>query len=117
MKGLSELLTQKENVEDLDKLKYDDETLLFLRLKLDDFTIDVFRKIIQMNKLHKGLVKTRLDNFHGMRKRYDSAFLTLEAQGFIEIEKDGTATPYFVTIRGKQLAQLLHEEKLRKEQK
>lgn len=113
---LSELLTQKENYKDLDQLEYDEDTLRFLRKKLDDFTIDVFRKTIQENKLHKGLVKTRLDNFHGMRKRYDSAFLMLEAQGFIEKKEDGTATPYYVTVRGRQLAQLLYEEKLRKEQ-
>lgn len=113
---MSELVTQKTSYKDLDQLSYDEDTLRFLRKKLDDFTIDIFRKIVTENKLHKGLVKTRLDNFHGMRKRYDTAFLILESQGFIEKKEDGTATPYFVTIRGRQLGQLLHDEKMRKEQ-
>ncbi|RHW36091.1 hypothetical protein D1B31_17925 [Neobacillus notoginsengisoli] len=112
---MSELLTQNEHDKDLNHLEYDEETLLFLRAKLDEFTIEVFRKVIKENKVHKGLVKTRLENFHGMRKRYDAAFLMLEAQGFIYKVEDGTATPYFATVRGKQLAHLLHEEKLRKE--
>jgi hypothetical protein len=112
---MSELLTPKESYKDLDQLRYDEDTLRFLRKKLDDFTINIFRKTVQENKLHKGLVKTRLENFHGMRKRYDAAFLILESQGFIEKKEDGTATPYYVTIRGRQLGQLLAEEKKRKE--
>ncbi|QCJ45602.1 hypothetical protein FAY30_26395 (plasmid) [Bacillus sp. S3] len=105
-------MAQKENYKDLDQLEYDEDTVRFLRKKLDDFAIDVFRKIISENKLKLGLVKTKLDNYHGMRKRYDSSFLILEAQGFIEKKEFGTATPYYVTVRGKQLAHLLHEEKL-----
>lgn len=111
---MSEL--EAKSFRDLDELEYDNDTLRFLRKKLDDFTIDVFRQVVKENKIHRGLVKTRLDAFHSKRKKYDSAFLTLEAQGFVEKKEDGTATPYFVTVRGKQLAQLLYEEKLRKEQ-
>jgi predicted transcriptional regulator len=49
-----------------------------------------------------------------MRKRYDAAFLTLEAQGFIEKQEDGTSTPYYITIRGRQLGTLLKNEQLSK---
>ncbi|MEH6906121.1 hypothetical protein [Neobacillus drentensis] len=100
---------------DLDQLEYDANTLHFLRKKLDDFTIEVFRKIVNENKIHRGLIKARIDDFHSMRKRYDASFLVLESQGFIEKKEDGTATPYFVTIRGRQLGQLLKEEKLKRE--
>ncbi|MEI2356292.1 hypothetical protein [Mesobacillus zeae] len=112
---MSEVLPPKESYKDLDELEYDEVTLRFLRKKLDDFTIDVFRKIVRENKLHRGLVKTRLENFQSMRKKFDGAFLMLESQGFIEKKEDGTATPYFVTIRGRQLGQLLADEKSRKE--
>ncbi|MDP4087550.1 MAG: hypothetical protein Q8934_23590 [Bacillota bacterium] len=106
----------KANYKDLDQLEYDIDTLRFLRKKLDDFTIDIFRKIVNENKIHLGLVKTRLENYHGMRKKYDTAFLTLECQGFIDKKEDGTANPYFVTVRGRQLGQLLYEEKLKREE-
>lgn len=101
---------------DLDLLEYDEDTLKFLRKKLDDFTIGVFRMIIQENKRHKGLVKTRIEDFHKSRKRYDASFLTLEVQGFIEKKEDGTATPYYVTVRGRQLGQLLQLEKMERKE-
>lgn len=100
---------------DLDLLEYDIDTLRFLRKKIDDFTINVFRKIINENRDKKGLVKTRLEGYKGMRKKYDASFLILESQGFIAKKEDGTATPYFVTVRGRQLATLLSQEKLNKE--
>lgn len=103
------------NYKDLDQLEYNEDTLRFFRKKLDDFTIDVFRKIVNENKIHRGLIKARIEDFHSMRKRYDAAFLILESQGFIEKKEDGTATPYFVTIRGRQLGQLLKEEKQKRE--
>lgn len=96
---------------DLDELEYNESTLKFLRKKLDDFTINIFRQVVSENKNHRGLVKTRLDDYHNMRKKYDSAFLMLEAQGFIEKKEDGTATPYFITVRGRQLGALLSEER------
>jgi hypothetical protein len=102
---------------DLDELEFNENTLRFFRKKLDDFTIDVFRKVVTQNKLHKGLVKTRLENYKSKRKRYDAAFLTLEAQGFIEKREDGTSTPYYTTIRGRQLGTLLQNERLSKGEK
>lgn len=101
---------------DLDQLEYNENTLRFLRKKLDDFTIDIFRETVRSNKEHKGMVKTRIPNYQNMRKKYDSSFLMLEAQGFIEKREDGTATPYYVTIRGQQLLTILKEEKRKKEE-
>lgn len=99
---------------DLDELEYNENTLRFLRKKLDDFAIDIFRLVVRENREHKGLVKTRLEDYHNMRKKYDAAFLMLEAQGFIEKKEDGTSTPYYVTIRGRQLGTLLSEERKNK---
>jgi predicted transcriptional regulator len=102
-----------ENVKykDLDQLLYDEDVIRFLRKKLDNFTLNVFREVLNHNKEHRGLVKTRMENFHNMRKRYDAAFLTLEVQGFIEKREDGTATPYYVTVRGLQLLEILKQDK------
>ena len=96
---------------DLDELEYDLHTLRFLRKKLDHFAIDVFRMVVNANRLHTGLIKTRIPDYQSMRKKYDAAFITLEAQGFIDKKEDGTATPYYVTKRGQQLGTLLSEEK------
>ncbi|MEQ2529208.1 hypothetical protein WMO40_21265 [Bacillaceae bacterium CLA-AA-H227] len=111
--------TEKSIIEkyiDLDELEYNENTLKFLRKKLDDFTINIFRQVVNENRNHRGLVKTRLDDYHNMRKKYDSAFLMLEAQGFIEKKEDGTATPYYITIRGRQLGTLLSEERRKLEE-
>lgn len=111
--------SSQESSINLDLLEYDTNTLCFLRRKLDDFTIDVFRKVVKENQLSrgfKGLIKTRLENYHGMRKKYDVSFLILEAQGFIEKKEDGVTTPYFVTVRGRQLAVLLSQEKMKREE-
>lgn len=113
---MSDAQGTKSQYKDLDELEYDEDTLRFLRKKLDDFTVDVFRKIVSENRVHKGLVKTRLEQYHSLRKRYDASFLMLESQGFIEKKEDGTATPYYITIRGRQLGQLLKEEKLRNQE-
>ncbi|PGT82214.1 hypothetical protein [Bacillus sp. AFS040349] len=101
---------------DLDQIEFSMETLRFLRKKLDKFTIEVFRKVLTSNSEHKGLVKTRLENYQSQRKKYDAAFLILEYQGFIEKREDGTMTPYWVTVRGKQLLTILKEEKAKREE-
>lgn len=104
---------------DFSDFEYSAGTLKFLRSKLDEFTINVFRMIVKENQINnglKGLVKGRIENYLSLRKRYDSAFLTLESQGFIEKQEDGNMTPYFVTIRGRQLATLLSEEKKNREE-
>lgn len=108
--GLS--LSEKTIYKDLDKLEYNTDTLSFLRKKLDYFTIEIFLRICKANKKHKGILKTKLKDYHVQRKKYDTAFTILEAQGFIERREEGTSTPYFTTIRGTQLLQLLlHIEK------
>jgi predicted transcriptional regulator len=94
----------------LEQLEFPYEILLYFRQKLDDFTISLFKRVLAENKEHRGLLKTRLKDYHALRKRYDSAFTMLEAQGFIEKREDGTRTPYYVTIRGEQLTTLLIEE-------
>ncbi len=109
----------KENTQgfiDLDQLQYNSETLIFLRKKLDRFTIEVFRKVLNSNSLSSGLVKTRLEDYQSQRKKYDNAFIILEYQGFIEKKEDGNMTPYWVTLRGKQLLTLLKEEKQKREE-
>jgi RNase P/RNase MRP subunit p29 len=113
-------LEQNTRNEEFVQFEYNAGTLRFLRSKLDEFTINVFRMVVKENQNNnglKGLVKGRIDNYLNLRKRYDASFLTLEAQGFIEKQEDGNMTPYFVTIRGRQLATLLSDEKkIREEQ-
>lgn len=104
------LLADHNSYIDIDKISYDEDTLRFLRKKLDEFTIELFRLVIKTNASHEGLVKTRLDNYQTMRKRYDASFLILEAQGFIEKREVGPSTPYYVTNRGRQLITLLKQE-------
>ncbi len=101
---------------DLDEVIYDEYTLRFLRKKLDEFALEILRQVALENKQHRGLAKTRLEDYRKKRPKYDDTFLILEAQGFIETKKDGTSNPYYITIRGRQLIKLLTEEKkLKKE--
>lgn len=101
---------------DFEDVLYTEEQLRFLRKKLDDFTIEMFRKVIQENRNQRGLVKTRLEKYQSLRKKYDNSFLILEAQGFIEKKEDGTMTPYYITTRGRQLVKLLKDEKQKREE-
>lgn len=96
---------------DLDELLYSPEIIQFFRKMMDDFTLELFKKVVRQNKAGSGLVKTRLEDYHSLRKRYDTAFTVLEAQGFIQRKEDGTSTPYFVTVRGNQLLKLIVHEK------
>ena len=95
---------------DLEELEYDYDVLLFLRKKLDPFTIDCFRMVVKKHT-SDGLTKTQIENYNSHRKRFDAAFLILEGQGFIEKRSVGVHKPYFVTVRGLQLASLLRDEK------
>jgi hypothetical protein len=95
--------------------EFDKPTLLYFRTKIDEFKIDILREIARENKQHRGLVKTRYKDYRNKRKQYDDAFLVLETLGFIDKKEDGTATPYFVSVRGRQLITLLAEEKLERE--
>lgn len=93
-----------------DDFEYTSQTLLFLRSKLDDFTIDCFRMV---SKKHNdgGFAKTKIEDYNKSRKKMDTAFLILEYQGFIETKAIATMKPYYVTKRGFQLITLLKEEK------
>ncbi|MGE6755934.1 MULTISPECIES: hypothetical protein [Rossellomorea] len=116
MEKEEKMVKYKGRILDLDTIEYDDKTLLFLRKKLDDFTIDIFRLVVNEAKNNNlGLVKTRIEDYSKSRKRYDNSFLMLEAQGFIERKLNGTSTPYYLTERGKQLIALLIEEKRNKQ--
>lgn len=95
---------------DIDELEYPKSVLVFLRKKLDEFTIDCFRKVTNHHN-KGGLHKTKIEDYETNRKKYDNAFLTLEVQGFIEKKQNGTFKPYFLTVRGFQLIHLLQEEK------
>ena len=95
---------------ELNDLVYSPSVLLFLRRKIDDFTIDCLRKIFD-HRNTGGLHKTKIQDYNLHRKRYDAAILTLEVQGFIEHKQDGKNKPYFLTVRGRQLVRLLAEEK------
>ncbi|GGI18035.1 hypothetical protein [Gottfriedia solisilvae] len=106
MKTIDEFANHNSN-----PLTFDETTLRFFRDRLDDFSINIFRQVFHENKNDLGLIKTRLPNYLSRRKSYDAAFLTLEAIGFIEKNEDGARTPYFLTVRGIQLAQLLSNEK------
>ncbi|MEW9673590.1 hypothetical protein [Ammoniphilus sp. 3BR4] len=100
---------------DLDEILFHPEHLLFFRKKMDDFTVEVFKKVVRANKSGHGLIKTRLENYHSQRKHYDRAFTILEAQGFIDKKEDGTCTPYSVTNRGRQLLKMLVTEEQQKQ--
>ncbi|MFB1100379.1 hypothetical protein [Terribacillus sp. JSM ZJ617] len=111
-------IVQSSNDTYFQNFEYDKQTLKFLRDKHNEFTTEVFRKILIYNRENqnlKGLVKTRLEDYKSKRKKYDAAFIVLESQGFIEKKEDGTSTPYFVTIRGLQLGTLLTQEKKRRD--
>lgn len=104
-----------EKEDNYDDVLYSERTLSFLRSKLDDFAIAIFLKIVKENKDHRGFVKTRLEDYRSKRFYIDHAILILDAQGFIASNKDGTMNPYFLTDRGKQLLNLVINE--RNEQK
>ncbi|WP_214484488.1 hypothetical protein [Bacillus sp. SM2101] len=99
-------------VVDLDNITYPEDVTRFLRKKLDTFHITILKRIVkEQQETGRGLIKTRLEDYQSKRKRYDAAFLILESQGFIDRKADGTSTPYFITIRGKDLIKLLRQEK------
>lgn len=110
-----QLSDEKITYVDLEMLEYEDNVLLFLRKKLDSFAVDVLRMIRNEHK-KDGLNKTSIDNYAEHRKRYDAAILVLEGQGFIENRPVGTSKPYFLTVRGLQLIQLLIKERAREKE-
>lgn len=100
---------------DLNEFKYSDNTIRFLRSKLDDFAISCFRSVAKATREGTGLTKTSITNYTEQRKKYDAAFLLLEGQGFIEVKADGVKKPYFLSVRGYQLVAYLQGTKANRE--
>lgn len=105
MKTIEKVSSNKTNPHE-----FDQHTLKFFRERLDEFTLEIFKQVFISNQNDLGLIKTRLPNYINKRKSYDAAFLILESIGFIEKSEDGARTPYYTTVRGVQLAQLLTNE-------
>lgn len=107
---------QKERIEmDFDpeileqELLYSDDVLLYFRSKLDEGILKCFHMIAEASGPF-GLLRTKIPDFNKNRRQYDMGFTILEAQGFIYAEEFGNTRPYFLTIRGKQLQELLKKE-------
>lgn len=96
---------------DFDKLEeeliYTDEVLLYLKNKLDEGALHCFKLVADANDTPYGLLRTKLPDFKGNRRKYDLGFTILEAQGFVHSRPIGNMRPYFLSVRGKQLKVLL----------
>lgn len=100
-----------EKIGSSDDLQYNKNVLCFLRSKLDDFAIDCFKMVARQHN-HNGLIKSKMiEDYSSKRYIYEKAFNFLEAQGFIEIKELGNMKPYFITTRGRQLVDLILNEK------
>lgn len=92
-----------------EKLLYTEDVLHYFRNKLDKGTLECFRIVAESTNPY-GLLRTKIPDFNQNRRVYDLGFTILEAQGFIRMEEFGNMRPYFLTIRGQQLADLLRAE-------
>jgi predicted transcriptional regulator len=101
---------ESSTIKTFDTLEYRTDVLLFLRSKLDEFAIDCFKMVARQHN-HNGLIKSKMiEDYSKKRYIYERAFNFLEAQGFIEIKELGNMKPYFITSRGRQLAELIKRE-------
>lgn len=91
-------------------LLFSDETLHYFRSKLDEGTLKCFQLVADSPGPY-GLLRTKIPDFNKNRRVYDLGFTILEAQGFILAEEFGNMRPYFLTVRGQQLNELLRKEK------
>ncbi|MFC5449119.1 hypothetical protein ACFPOG_12675 [Paenibacillus aestuarii] len=98
-----------------DAIEYSDETLSLLATNLkDNDVLYIFKQVFRFRS-HGGFKKAYLPDWNTRRRRYDNAFTILEATKFIEKMEDGSSTPYFPTVRGKQLVvHLINEKELPK---
>lgn len=93
-----------------DNIEYDENTLGLLATNLkDDDVLYIFKQVFRFRD-HGGFKKAYLPDWNTRRRRYDNAFIILEATKFIEKVEDGSSTPYHPTIRGKQLVVYLVNE-------
>jgi hypothetical protein len=95
-----------------EKLTFPEETLHYFRSKLDDKAILCFQMVAESTNSPYGLLRTKIPDFNQNRRAYDLGFTILEAQGFIQAIGIGNMRPYFLTIRGKQLNELLKSENI-----
>lgn len=101
-------LNQRYDNELEESFLYNDETLNYLKTKLDSFDIECLNQVKEKSST-RGLRKTELEDYKSKRKAYDSAYTRLEAQGLIRIVPDGTFRPYFITARGEQMLEVFQE--------
>lgn len=99
--------SQNNDVEET--LLYPQEILLYLREKLNEQVIECFEYIANSEE-KIGFIRTSLPDYRNKRRLYEVAFVALEAQGFIREESFGTFKPFVLTVRGKQLKELLEKE-------
>ncbi|MCM3402982.1 hypothetical protein [Cytobacillus oceanisediminis] len=93
-----------------EEIIYSPEVLDFLRNKLDDAAIGCLESVAK-TKGELGLLKTKVPEFKTKRRAIETAFAVLEAQGFVETRQLGNMRPYFLTVRGEQLIDLINNEK------
>jgi len=92
------------------ELKYDDDTLALLATNLKDQDVLLIFQNIMKFRDRGGFIKAHLPEWGTKRRRYDNAFLILEATKFIHRDENGSSTPYYPTNRGMQLALYLINE-------
>lgn len=99
-----------------DSFEYDPETLRYLASNLNDpYVYVVFREVVRFRAY--GLMKSYLADYAYRRRRYDNAFLVLEATKFIERVEEWNTHKYYLTVRGTQLVDyLLNDLGIDKEQ-
>lgn len=91
----------------LDDIEYDEATLRLLATNLEDpEVLEVFQHVCKFVD-KGGFTKTMLMNYSTKRRRYDNAFVILEATKFIKKIETGRSSCYFPTIRGRRLAEFL----------
>lgn len=108
---LIEPLKRGESLDDLfDKYEYSEDVLQLLATNLQDQDVlYVFQQVIRFRE-SGGFKKTYLSDWINKRRRYDNAFLILEATKFIRRIEKGASTPYYPTCRGNQLTLYLINE-------
>jgi hypothetical protein len=93
-----------------EKMMFTEETLFYLRGKMNNDTLMCFKLVAEATGPY-GLLRTKIEDFKENRRAYDLGFTILESQGFIEPKAIGNMRPYFLTVRGNQLNELLNIEK------
>lgn len=93
-----------------DPTQYGEDVLRLLATNLREPDVLLIFKQVFRFRDHGGFKKAFLPDWNTRRRRYDNAFTILEATKFIEKREDGASTPYFPTIRGRQMVLYLVNE-------